>query len=636
MLQAIRDKTSGWIAGFIVFLLILAMAAYALPSFFGSSFTSAVAEVNGEEIGQNEWSERFSRVRQAMAERAQEAFDPAEIDNPIFKRQELDKMVDQQLWRQDAEAAGAGYSPKRLQDQIVKYPVFQVDGKFSRDQYVFWLQRQGMSAGTLERDLIEGALASEITSALAQSAVVSDPEIDSYVRLRDQQRTVRFVRVALADVEPPSEPAAAAVRKYYDDRPAEFMTDEQLDLEYVEINLADQVVDAPTDEEIAARYTEIKNSFQQPEQRLVSHILIELPADADEAAQQAALDKAKALAERAKAGEKFDELARKNSQDLGSAEQGGDLGWMLRDGSNEVAFDEALFALDLNAVSDPVKTSQGYHIIQVREIQAERVKTLDEVKSDLAAQMLNDRRVQKYTDVASALTNELLHDPFQLLGAADAVKLEVKRTGLFSRNAPIGIAATPAVQRALADTAILERGQVSSVLRPSDSQNLVFRVAERKLSERKPFDTVADVVKAALIQNLHQESLKTKANEWLLRVRKDGSLDALLTETAKTAEAADAVVRTAVNLPQPVLIEAFKLKRPAADAKALGLAELGPQEYALIELSTVVEGDPSKLDSAARDMVREQLKNERAYAEIQAYLDSLRKSADITVYEERL
>jgi peptidyl-prolyl cis-trans isomerase D len=642
MLQAIRDKTSGWIAGIIVFLLILAMAAYALPSFFGSSFTSAVAEVGGEEIGLNEWNDTLGRARQNMAQRMGDAFDPSMIDDPIFKRQTLDQLIDQELLRQDAEAAGVGFSANRLREQIRTYQAFQVAGQFSPEQYLLVLQSNQLTVDRFERDITEGAQANEVRAALAQSALVSDPEIDAYLRLRDQQRSFRFLRMPLADIEAPAPPDEAAVRKYYDERTADFMTDEQLDLEYVEINLADQSVSEPTDAEVAARYEEIKRSFQQPEQRLVSHILIELAEDADEAAQQAALAKAEDLAKRARAGEKFDELARKNSQDIGSAEQGGDLGWMLRNTSDtasadEVAFETPLFALaEAGAISDPVRTSQGYHVIQLREIQAERVKTLDEVKAELAQQMVQDRRMELYSDVVAALTNELLRDPFQLQGAADAAKLELKRTGLFARFAPIGIAALPVVQRELGNSAVLDRGQVSSVLRPSTTQTLVIRVAERRKSEPKPFEEVAEAARTALQQRNHEQALKARANEWLLRVRKDGSLDALLTETSKTAESAEAVLRSAANVPQQVLLEAFKLKRPADQAKEFGLAELSPQEWALIELASVVEGDPSKLDTAARDAVREQLKSERAFAETQAYLESLRKSTDITVYEERL
>lgn len=636
MLQAIRDKTSGLIAGIIFTLLILTMAVYALPGFFGGSLSSAVAEVNGENITQTEWQDYFNRVRQNMQQRAGPNFNPAMIENPLFKRQSLDQLIDDLLLRQDAEGSGANVSMARLQKQIAGIETFHLDGKFNEAMYLDTLARARMTEDQLFADLKDAALSSEIRSALRQSMFVSDAEVDAYVRLRDQQRSFRFVRLASADVPAAAEPGAEEIKKYFDAHPGDFMTDEQLDLEYVDIKLSDIPAIAPNEADVLAQYEKTKASFLQTEQRLASHILFELAADAPAEAQKAALAKAEEVLKEARAeGAKFDELARKHSNDVGSAEQGGDLGWLPK-GATEAAFDTALFAMKAGEISEPIKTEQGYHLIQLREVQAERTKTFEEAKAELTAQLTEDRRLTVFNDQISALSNALQTDPFQLSGPAEKLGLKVQRSGMFPRSAPTGIAANPALASDLADEKIIERGQVSPVVKIDESQRVAFRVVERKKPEPKKLEEVSEQIKQLLVREAQEKALKEKANEWLVKLKSEGKLDTFIDESKKTAETADGVVRTAMNFPAQVLTEVFKLKRPAAEQKVIALAEISPQEYALVELSAVTEGDPTKLDAAARDAVREQLRNEWSYAEAQAYLQSLRSAATITIHEDRL
>lgn len=636
MLQAIRDKTTGWIAGIILFLLILTMAVYALPGFFGGSLTSEVAEVNGETISQTKWQDYFGRVRQEMQRRAGEAYDASMVENPLFKRQSLDQLIDDLLLRQDAERGGAGVSTGRLQKQIAAIPSFQLDGKFNEEMYKTTLANARITEDQLFTDLHDAALSSEVRSALRQSMFVTDAEIDDYVRLRDQQRSFRFARLVAADVPAPADPTEAEIQKHFDSHPGDFMTEEQLDLEYVEIKLTDIAEQPPSEAELKARYDEVKASFLQGEQRLASHILIEVAADADADAQKQALANAEDVLKQARAeGAKFEDLAKQHSADVGSAENGGDLGWLPK-GATEAAFETALFALKPGEISEPVKTEQGYHLILLREVQDERTKTFDEARAELAAQMTQDRRLSEFNDRIAELSNALSADPFQLSGPAESLTLKLQRTGTFARSAPIGIAANPAVASELNDAKVLDRGQVSPVIKLDETQRVAFRVVERKKPEPKKLEEVQESIKQLLIRQAQEKALKEKANEWLVKLKADGKLDAFLEESKKTAETADGVVRTAMNFPGPVLNEVFKQKRPEPDQKRILLAEISPQEYALVEFSAVVEGDPTKLDAAARDAVREQLRNERSYAEAQAYLDSLRKVAEITVYEDRL
>src|SRR5207302_2965386 len=169
------------------------------------------------------------------------------------------------------------------------------------------------------------------------------------------------------------------VEAYYKAHGDEFMTPEKVSLDYVELDAAKLAVDSKVDDAtLKQQYEEQKSHYLTPEQRLTSHILVKVDKNADAAAQKAALEKAQNIAKDAKAGKDFATLAKSESDDAGSKAQGGDLDW-LEKGVTDPAFESALFALKKGEISDPVKSEDGYHIIQLRDVRAEKVRAFAEV-----------------------------------------------------------------------------------------------------------------------------------------------------------------------------------------------------------------------------------------------------------------
>ena len=174
---------------------------------------------------------------------------------------------------------------------------------------------------------------------------------------------------------------------------------------------------------------------------------MKVDANADAAAQKAALEKAQAIAAEAKTGKDFAALAKADSADVGSKAQGGDLGW-LEKGVTDPAFESALFGLNKGDISDPVKTEEGYHIIQLRDVRPEKVRSFEEVKTELAKQYVDSERDRVYSEVSGKLTDAIYQDPTALASAAKELGLEVQKAPLFARTGGTGIAANPAVVKA--------------------------------------------------------------------------------------------------------------------------------------------------------------------------------------------
>jgi peptidyl-prolyl cis-trans isomerase D len=372
-------------------------------------------------------------------------------------------MINEQLILDANEKLGAAVPPGRIQSVIMQDPNFQVDGKFDKDRYRLILGASQKSPEWYQEQVRRDLAVRQVPLELTRSSGITDAQVDAYLRLRDQTRDFRFAKLdrPAADVKI----ADADIEAYYKSHGDEFMTPEKVSLEYVELDAAKLQADLKADDAtLKQRYEEQKSRFVSPEQRLASHILVKADAKADAAAQKAALEKAQSIAAEAKAGRDFAALAKTESADLGSKAQGGDLGW-LEKGVTDPAFESALFAMKKGDVSDPVKTDEGYHIIQLRDVRPEKVRGFDEVKAELTKQYLESERERIYSDLSGKLTDAIYQDPTSLAAAAKDLGLSLQKTGLFTRTGGEGIAANPAVVKAAFSNAVLTEGNTSDAVR---------------------------------------------------------------------------------------------------------------------------------------------------------------------------
>jgi len=630
MLQALRDKTTGTITYIILGLIVLAMVAYVFPSFFGNSALEPVIRVGKLEVTPAEWQDVFNNEVQR---------DPslASGNNKLKKLELAQRVADQKLLEVVAAEAGISLSSARLRSEIENFggEVFKLDGKFSEGLYMQRLVGAGLTPARFEQDLSRDLQTRTIPEALGNTLPVTDREVDRFVSLRDQTRDLRYLSFALTDVPAPAALDDAGLRTFYDANNNDFMSEEQLNIEYLWVKNADINFATPDEDDLKTIYEQRKDSFINSERRMASHILVEVATDADAEAQKKGLAKAEALLKRIRAGEDFAAVAKAESDDAGSKEESGDLGW-LEKGVTEAAFESAMFAMKTGDISEPVKTDQGYHVIQLREIQPEAKKTFEEVRAELDSALAKERRDQAYNELLTRLGSDLQSDPYQLSGPAKNVAIPLVESGLVNRNALPAPLNTPEVALALSKETVLVRGAVSDRIRVGENDSLWVRIVERKQSAVRPFDEVkADLVTKATA-NAHELALKAKAAAWLKQAQGAGNLDALAKESNKIIETKAAVGRNVMDTPGPIVRDAFKANRPKDGKPTLGMVKISPVEFALFEVSKVTEGDLSKLDAAARDAVRAQLRGSNSFAEQESFRNTLRQLYDIKIYEDRL
>ena len=635
MLQKMREKTSGWIAFAIMGAVCIPFAFFGINNYFETRTDTYVAKVGESEITPNEFRARFERYREQNRQMQGDAFDPDYFEQATVKRALLDQMIDEEVLAQAAALAGTTVSDQRLRDEIAKIPAFQgMDGRFDANQYRAMLQGQRETPRSFEDRVRRDLSLRELPTELVASAPVGDAEIDRYVTLRDQKRTFRHAMVPRQAAE--AAPTDAEVAAYYEAHKNEFMSDEQVALEYIEIDAsALEVESVPDEATLERRYEEQKARYGTPERRIASHILVKVDATADAEAQKAALAEAEALAEKAKAGADFAALATEASDDLGSKAQGGSLGAVER-GTMQPAFEERLFAMQPGETSDPIRTDDGYHVVRLVEIEPEQVRPFEEVRAEIEREYLDSERERVFADVTGKLIDKVYEDPNALQPAAESLDLELKRTGLFGRTGGEGIAAHPAVVRAAFSDRVLVEGGISDAIELGPNHVVVLRADEHKPSVARPLEDVRAQIVARLQDESAAKRTEALARELETALGAGAAFEEVATRAGATVSTADAVQRSALDLDAALLREVFSLPRPAAGAAVRDVVELRRGEHALIELTAVVDGDPKALAAEERERIRMQLQQGLQASESRAFVAALRAGMDIKVAEDRM
>lgn len=647
MLQNIRDKSSGWIAYVILGLIIVTMAFFGIESYFAPKLETFSARIEGPakflgwggqsvDISQDQFRSRFEQVRAQERQRQGDAFDSGAFENLDNKREVLDQMIDEEILALAAARDGITVSEAEAAAYLKSMPQFQANGAYSVEQYRLALASQGLTHAQFMARIREQMAQQALPDEIIQTAIAGKSELDSFLALSQQTRDISLVDLPTPSL-PEAAPAEAELRQWYDDNASSYRTPEQVAIEYVEIDASALPPPVAPDERMLRElYTQQRARFVTEPRRSAAHILVALPADADADADAKARARAQELAEAARApGADFAALAREHSDDLGSKTEGGDLG-VIEEGTIGPAFEAALAGLDtVGAVSDPVRTPAGWHVIALRDITAGSERPFEEVREELAAQYMDTERERAFSDRAGKLLELIYRTPTALAPAAKELGLELQRTPLFTRTQGEGIAAIEDVRRAaFSDNQRLDR-QVSDTLEIGPGHVVAIHVVEHQPEAAQPYEQVAERVLADFNADRLSKASQAQAEALLQRARDGESLETLATDVGRTIAPLPDVGRQA-QLPPPLVQAVFATPAPAEGAPAYGIARVGPDRHVLFEVTAVKEGDLSSLDDATRDMLLEQLARARGLVEFEAYMKSLRDGFEITVAEDRL
>ncbi len=636
MLSFIRDRAQGWIAWVIVGLLIVPFALWGVNEYVGNGDRLVAATVNGTDIGQREFQQAFYDQRGRMQQMLGGQYDAQLFDLQI-KQRVINELVDRELLLQNAEEMGFRVSDQTVVAAIQSIDAFREGGAFSVSLYQQQLQTQGQSPTAFERYVKRIMTAGQLPDGLASSAFVTDAELDAVIRLEKQQRDFQYFVLNTSQFQDESLADDAAINSYYEQHVDRFLTPEKVRVEYVELSVAALKSDEePSEEELHEFYETSQNQFSVAEERQASHILIQLEEGADEAAVTAAREKAESLVAKLNAGESFEKLAKENSDDPGSAEMGGDLGYFGRD-IMEPDFEEVAFSLKLDEVSEPVLTSFGYHIIKVTGVREREVKLFADVRDEILAQFQNDAAEREYFELAEKLTNQAYEMPDSLSETADELGLELKQSPFFERQGGTGVFANPRIVAAAYSDDVLKQGFNSEPLDIDENHVLVLRLLEHQKADRRPLSEVKSQVKQSLIQEKAREAVKAAGEKALQQLKAGESVEAVSKALSVDWTDAGAVTRDTKDHDTQIIKQAFRLTHPSSpDSPRYSGVVLNSGNYAVIHLNKVVDGDPTTMDAAERETLKRRLAGEQG-ANAQLHLISrLKADAKVIVQNDDL
>ena len=631
MLQAMRNKMHGWPAIIVLGLAVAAMSLFGMEGYLGSSNDNFVAKVGKREISQNNFQNRLNQLRQQASTEQGEHFDPTVFEKPETKLRVLDAMIDEQLLLQANADWGLRVSDQALRDTIGGIPAFQVNGKFDPTSYRAWLASSGKTSDMFEDEMRSSLAGQLLPSAIDDSTIVGEAQVDDFLSLLTQRRDLRYFLLP-KPVASDTQVTDAQIEAWYKSHQAEFMNPEQVSVKYIEVDSATLKPEAvPSDEDLKKRYADEKQRFVQPEQREVSHILINVPANATPEQQKAALAKADKIAAEATPAN-FAKLAESDSQDLGSKRQGGDLGW-LEKGVTNAAFDSAMFSLQKGQISKPVLSPDGYHIIWLRDIRSGESKPFAEVRDQLVKEATGAQRDHQYNELAGKMADNTYSNPSSLEPASVALGLPIKTTALFSRTDGQGLTANPKLVAAAFSDDVLVQGNNSGLIDLGNNHSVVIHVDKHVPAAVKPLAEVSAKIKDSILEARVTAAAKKQADAVLARLRKGEDMQAVAKAVGGTVVSVpEAVRQQSLQVPPALLKEAFLMPHPTAAGKPeFASVDMGDGGFALLAVDKVQGGDLTKVSPDQRDALRHQMAQAYGSEATRELLETLRSKTKIKI-----
>lgn len=609
-------------------LLQLVLALIIVPpfAFWGIQWTQRegtgvgnVASVAGQKISQEEFTDALRRRQDRLRDTLGRNYDPSLFDSPAMRAELLEGLISQRLVAEFASRSHLTASDERLREAITANPVFQEEGRFSAARYEALLRAEGYSPPVFEAMQRRDLVAQQVVSALSDSGIASSTVARRVAQLRSQQREVAEY---LVRAEPQQVKISAdSVQAFYAANPARFQVPEELKVEYLVLNIDALIAaESVSAEELKSSYEANIARYGEPEQRRASHILIGFKSGTGDAEKAKARDRASAiLSQLRKAPGTFAELAKKDSDDPGSASKGGDLGYFSR-GMMVGPFEDAAFRLKLNEISGLVESDFGFHIIKLTGIKPGKMKSLDQVRPEIESELKKQKAARRFAETAETFSNLVYEQADSLRPAADKFRLTIQHAeGVTRRSAPAVALNNPKVLAALfADDSIKNRRNTEAI-ETAPNTLVSARVVDRKPANLRPLDEVRGEISRLLAQQEALALARKLGAERLDQVKKGNA-------SAATFGASKLVSR---EKPQGMGEEAIsQIFRADASKLPAYVGVNSPTGYVIYRVSRVVEAQP---DEARLRSVQGELGTSSGAQEFMSLLGALRADAKVEI-----
>lgn len=572
---------------FLFLLIIPSFVLVGIDSKYFSGGSPVVARVDGKDITQEDW-DNAHRIESDRIRAQQPTIDAKLLDSPSARYATLERMVRDRVLQVAAKKMHLVTSDARLARSLQEIPQIaalkRADGTLDVEAYRALVGAQGMTPEGFEANLRHDMAVNQVMGAVMGSSFGTDAQVNAALGALFQRREIQVARFNPQDFASQVKPADADLEAYYKEHPALFQQAEQATVEYVVLDLA-SVLSGITlsEDDLRTYYKENVSRLAGKEERRASHILIAVPKDASAADREKAKVRAEQLlAQVRKNPASFADVAKKSSDDAGSASQGGDLNFFVR-GAMVKPFEDAAFALKKGEISDVVQSDFGYHIIELTDIKEPRQPSFEELRPSMEAELKQQQAQRKFAEVAETFTNGVYEQSDSLQPVADKLKLKlqtatgVTRTPLAGATGPL---ANAKFLQALFATDSLEHKRNTEAVEVGTNQMVAGRVTQYAPARTLPFNEVHVRVKQLYVDmksaELARQDGEAKLAAWIAKPDSATGLSVPMVVGRDQPQ----------NQPRAVVDAALSAKIEALPAWA-GVS-LGSQGYAIAKVNRVM------------------------------------------------
>lgn len=513
VLSLMRRHAKSYLIKFMIALISIVFIFY-----FGYSFRAKegtkVAYVNGELITGLEYNKAYRESLKALQKRYKGVWDDSLIKRFNLKQKVLDGLINQKLIAQEAKKLGLDVNKKEIQRAILSYPAFLNNGKFDERRYFALLRQNNMKPEDFESGIEQDLLEKKITQLLMSFLPITEKELREFYEYYNKKIKVSYVKFFSSSFKKDIKIEEEKLKEFFNKNKEDFRIPEKIKISFVEFDPEDfkKNITIPEDE-LRLYYEENIESFRVPKQIKARQIFLKVPETTTKEQEEKIKEKALGIAKRAKSGEDFSMLAKKYSEGP-SAKKGGDIGYFSK-GEMEKTIEDIAFQMKPGEISDPIRSSIGYHIIKVEDIKKARTKEFKEVRSEILETLLKMKSIDEAHERALLFIDQMPYD-VDLKNYAKSHELEVKSTDFFSKEEPIPFIGN---DYRLKDTLFSMGVKDTTDVIESNGKFYIIQVIDKKPSYLPKLSEVREAVESAYILHSAKERAKKKAREFLNKVR---------------------------------------------------------------------------------------------------------------------
>jgi len=627
MLRSIRDNVKGKAAKVILGIMIVPFVFFGVGSLVDGGGVSDVLTVNGETVDQNELLLEMQLVRNQMLSRMGDNPDYSQLTEEVLAPVAIESLTRKTLITQAMADMSMGVPDLMVEKLITSTPNFQVDGRFSVDLLNSFLANQRVTLPLLKARIANDIKERQLGAGLAVSNFSAAFSSQILIDIFNENRDVNWLKLPIVDVTKDIAVSEEDTQSYYEANKADYVSEQQIVVEYIELR-RENLYAPVSDEQVEAEYTLQSSQFERNESRSVAHILLEVN---DEQAKEKALERMAALKLRLAAGESFAEVAKSVSQDGGSAEEGGALGYAQQDGTYPEAFENAIFALALNEVSEPIETDAGLHLITVNDIDANDMPTIDQAREEIIEQLQIRSAQAKYVAILEQAA-DLAFNAADLDEPAKMLDLEVSTSTALSRSGPLSADAASLLNDERILTAafssdVLIDGVNSDMVELAPDHSVILRVKEVFEPRQLAIDEVVAQITPIVLREKASAQLQLLEQTITADIAQGSTLDQAAESAGYTASLST-LSRNSTDVAFDLLKASFEAPRVSQEGEeVLSLVSDSGDVYLYSIVSVVTKEDQSSENE--KQLFLQQLQNIVGQQDVLTYMQALETTAEI-------